>query len=158
MEKALADGKAKMIGVSNYPAPMIHEMTTYANVMPAVNQLEFHPRFASPAVLEACKEHGIVCTAYGTVTSTLIDKSPVVANIGKKMGLTPVQTVIRWTVQKGVMAIPRSKDPAHQLENLKALEGPDISPEDMAAIDALHENHPYYWLPEATLQTCKFQK
>ena len=73
------------------------------------------------------------------------------------MNLTPVQTVIRWTVQKGIVAIPASKSSAHRMDNLKALEGPDLSAEDMAAIDALDENYPYYWLPEATLQTCKYE-
>lgn len=73
MEKALKAGKCKMIGVSNYPAPLIAEMDSYATVMPAMNQLEFNPRFASPAVQEACNKRGIKLTAYGTCFSTLID-------------------------------------------------------------------------------------
>jgi len=57
---------------------------------------------------------------------------------------------IRWTVQKGVMAIPRSSSPEHRAENLLALEGDDLSPEDMAALDALDENYANYWWLEAS--------
>jgi diketogulonate reductase-like aldo/keto reductase len=53
MEKALKDGKTKYIGVSNYPAELLHEMQEYAEIMPAVNELEFHPRFAAPSALKA---------------------------------------------------------------------------------------------------------
>ena len=59
MEKALKEGKVRKIGVSNYPANLMHEMTTYASVMPAMNQIEFTISLQQPEVLKACKELGV---------------------------------------------------------------------------------------------------
>lgn len=79
LEKALTDGKVKHIGVSNYPAELLLEMKEYATVMPAVNQLELHPRHAAVELQKVAKEMGVVLTAYGTGNSVLIEKNPVVS-------------------------------------------------------------------------------
>ena len=67
MEQALRDGKCKFIGVSNYSNELLQEMAEYAEIMPAVNQLEFHPRFASPALRETAARLNVVLTAYGSL-------------------------------------------------------------------------------------------
>ena len=64
MEAALKAGKCKYIGVSNYPAELLDEMAEYAEIMPAVNQLELHPRYASPGLQATAKKHGVVLTGY----------------------------------------------------------------------------------------------
>ena len=69
-----SQGKCRFIGVSNYSVPLLAEMETYANAMPAVNQLELHPRYASPALREYAREKGIHLTAYGTANSVLIEQ------------------------------------------------------------------------------------
>ena len=145
-----------MIGVSNYPAELLEEMREYATIMPAVNQIEFHPRFWSTSTYTKCNELGIVIQSYGILNSWFIqyDKITTAINaISKRVGITPIQVLIRWTLQKGAGAILRSGSKDNQALNLAALNQPDLSPEDMATIDALQENHPYYILPEAALQT-----
>ena len=156
LERAFTEGKAKMIGVSNYPAELLEEMKGYAKIMPAINQMEFHPRFQSPSTYAKCKELGIVMQSYGVLNPWFVGYGKVndtIKEISKRTGRTSIQTLIRWTVQKGVVAVLRSGSKENQSKNLSALEGPDLSPEDMSCIDSLHENYPYYFLPEATLQT-----
>ena len=156
LERAHKEGKAKMIGVSNYPAELLEEMKTYAEIMPAVNQIEYHPRFASPATYTKCKELGILLQSYGILNSMLIANPAVrqrIDQIAKKNNTSAIQTCIRWAVQNQVCVIFRSGSKENQLSNLASLQGPDLSSEDMAAINALHENYPYYWLPEASIQT-----
>ena len=156
LEKAYKEGKAKMIGVSNYPAELLDEMKEYAEIMPAVNQIEYHPRFSSPATYAKCKELGILIQSYGILNSTLINNKKVnstIENISKRTGRSPIQTCIRWATQNKVCPILRSSSKSNQESNLLSVDGPDLSPQDMASIDLLEENHPYYWLPEATIQT-----
>ena len=91
LEEARAAGKCRFIGVSNYSVPLLAEMETYAKVvpqldnlslslksfsqvMPAANQLELHPRYASPSLRQYTKEKGIHLTAYGTGNSVIIEK------------------------------------------------------------------------------------
>lgn len=119
--------------------------------MPAVNQLELHPRFASPELQGAAKELGVVLTGYGTGNSVLIEECPIVASIAKAVGKSPTQVVLRWTIQKGVVAIPRSKTIAHIHENLDVFDF-ELSAEDMSKLDAKDQGHPYYWEPRATTQ------
>ena len=64
LEKALKEGKVRTIGVSNYPANLMHEMTKYASVMPAFNQIEFTASLQQPEVLKACKELGVQVVGY----------------------------------------------------------------------------------------------
>ena len=133
-------------------------MKSYAEVMPAVNQIEYHPRFTSTTTYDKCKELGILMQSYGILNSTLIANpkvNEVLNQIAKKTNRSPIQTCIRWAVQNKVCVIFRSGSKENQISNLASLDGPDLSSEDMAAIDALNENHPYYWLPEASIQTLK---
>ena len=154
LEEALAAGKVRAIGVSNYPLALIKSMESYATVQPAVNQLEFHPVFSSPALLAHAASMGMVLTAYGSgncVYHPGIAKSvsPVLAAIAAHHGLSLGGVVLKWTVQKGVSVVPRSANPQHQASNFKAASSttPPLSPQEMAQLDALNKAHPFYWSP-----------
>jgi D-xylose reductase len=165
MERALKAGKCKMIGVSNYPVEVLEEMREYAEIMPAVNQLEHHPRFASTGLVSVAKNMGCVLTGYGLVHAVKIGQSPsssegfddpcaaqlseVLVGIAKRLGKTEVQVALRWQTQCGVVAIPRSANPAHMLENLQSL-GFDLGEGDLSALNKLDQEHPYYWRPNPT--------
>jgi diketogulonate reductase-like aldo/keto reductase len=152
LEEAHAAGKCRAIGVSNYPVRLVAAMDAYATVHPAVNQLELHPRFASPALRAMARERGFVLTGYGSGNSVMIERSPVVAAIAARRGDSPLAVVLRWTLQHGVSIVPRTASPAHMAENLRVAaaaargEGA-LDAADMAALDALNEAHPYYWCP-----------
>ena len=106
MEQILKSGKAKAIGVSNYPANILREMTTYASVMPAVNQIEFTTNKQQPAVLKAAKELGVLITGYSTNRSILYHgEASVLGEIAKRDGRTPSQVALKWANQRGVVAI-----------------------------------------------------
>ncbi len=143
---ARAAGQAKFVGVSNYPSELIAEMeASDSPLMPAVNQLEFHPRSAWPALRAQCAATGVVLTAYGSGNSARIEKSAAVAAVAARRGETPIATVLAWTLAKGVVVIPRSANAAHIAANMAAAAAAPFTPEDMAALDALNEAHAYYW-------------
>jgi len=145
LEAARAAGKARFIGVSNYPPALVRAMAAYATVEPAVNQVEFHPRCAWPRLREHASAAGMALSAYGSGNSVALEKSPVVARVAAERGSTPLATVLRWTLQKGVAVHPRTGTPAHMAANLAAAAEPPLAPEHEAALDALNANWPYYW-------------
>ncbi len=176
MEDARAAGKCRFIGVSNYCTELLLEMKSYARVLPAVNQLELHPRFASPRLRQVAAEMGVVLVGYGSGTSVQIEHSSVVRDIaaacsaadGASAGTawSPTQVVLAWTLQRGVAVIPRSGDAGHIRANLAVLGGEGkgegdgeggvalaLSDAQLAALDALDENYPYYWCPKPNMDT-----
>jgi len=76
----------------------------------------------------------------------VIEKSAVVKEIADSVGRSPTAVVLRWTVQRGIVVIPRSPKPEHIKENLECVTW-ELSDSDMAKLDALNEDHPYYWSP-----------
>ncbi len=137
MERILKSGKARAIGVSNYLVPHLTELLASAEIVPAVNQIEFHPYLQSPAVVELCRKRGIVLTAWSPLMrggAVLAD--PVIARIAKAHGKTPAQVVLRWEIQRGVVTIPKSSQPARQAENAGIFDFtlPDA---DLAALNGL---------------------
>ena len=118
--------------VSNYPAELLEEMAIYATgVKPAVNQLEFHPRFSSPKLREAAARAGCQLTAYGVMHAVKLQPPPGAAAAGTATaferiatlkGVSPTQVALAWVRCKGIVAIPRSGNPDHQKENLESLD------------------------------------
>jgi diketogulonate reductase-like aldo/keto reductase len=154
LEKAQKDGKCTYIGVANYPVELLREMEEYATVMPCVNQLELHPRHSRPGLQKFCKEAGIVLTAYGSGNSVRIENSPVVSGIATRVKKSPLQVVLKWTIQNGVGVIPAAKQEAHIKENLDLFDF-TLSEEDMALLNGLNEDHVYYWDPKPTQDTIR---
>jgi len=106
------------------------------------------------------KEMGCKLTGYGSGNSVLINQeykhqsSLVVNDIAKRRGKSPMQIVLRWTLQKGCCIIPRSTSEKHIIENAPAsLLSWKLSSEDMMLLDELNEDYPYYWDPLATEHT-----
>jgi len=148
LEEAQQDGKCRYIGVSNYPPHLIQAMENYAKVMPAVNQLELHPRFSSPSLRQFAQQHGMVLTGYGSGNSVVIERSETIKGIADRLGKSPIAVVLRWTLQHGVVVVPRTSTPSHIAENLEAACASfQLSTDDVGIIDALNEAHPYYWSP-----------
>ena len=125
LETLLADGRLRAIGVSNFMPGHLGALLERAAVVPAVNQVEVHPYFTQPAVQAADAAHGILTQAWspiggitsyrGTGTSTFDD--PAIAAIAAAHGKTPAQVMIRWHLQEGRSAIPKSVRPERITEN-----------------------------------------
>ncbi|KQY46394.1 aldo/keto reductase [Cellulomonas sp. Root137] len=162
LEQLLADGKVRAIGVSNFMADHLADLLEATTVVPAVNQIEVHPYFRQPTVLAADAEHGIVSQAWSPIggitfyrdaghTSTLED--PVIGAVAEAHGRTPAQVMLRWHLQQGRSAIPKSVTPARIAENF-AVTDFDLTDDELASIDALDTGHRGGPAPEVvTLET-----
>lgn len=145
LETLLADGRVRAIGVSNFMPGHLADLLTASQVVPAVNQVEVHPYFRQPAVLAADAEHGILTQAWspiggitfyrdGSHGSTLAD--PVITSIAAAHDRSPAQVMLRWHLQEGRQAIPKSVTPSRIRENLD-IAGFELSASELEAIDAL---------------------
>ena len=145
LERLLADGRIRAIGVSNFMPQHLTRLLAETSVVPAVNQIEVHPYFRQPEVLAADAEHGILSQAWspiGGITfyrdgkhgSTLQD--PTIGGIAAEHGKTPAQVMLRWHLQEGRQVIPKSVTPSRIAENFDVLDF-ELTADQLAAIDAL---------------------
>ena len=146
LEKLLADGKVRAIGVSNFMPDVLADLLAQTGVVPAVNQVEVHPYFSQPDVQAADAEHGILTQAWspmGGITSYRGDSSrstfndPIIGEIAKAHGKTPAQVMLRWHLQEGRSAIPKSVNRERIASNFDVF-GFELSSEELAQIDGLN--------------------
>ena len=141
MEELYKEGKIKAVGISNFEPDQVAELMTYANVKPAVNQIETHAFFQQNTSHGVLQKHDIQTEAWAPFAqgrNGLFTNETLTA-IGKKYNKTPAQVSLRWHLQRDIVAIPRSSQKAHILENLDIFDF-ELSREDMAAIAALDLN------------------
>ena len=145
LEKLLAEGKVRAIGVSNFMPDVLERLLAATEVVPAVNQVEGHPYFSQPDVQQADAAHGIITQAWspmGGITSYRGDSSrstfndPVIGEIATSHGKTPAQVMLRWHLQEGRSAIPKSVKPERIAANFDVFDF-DLSADELARIDAL---------------------
>jgi diketogulonate reductase-like aldo/keto reductase len=145
LETLLAGGKVRAIGVSNFMVDHLTALLDKATIVPAVNQIEAHPYFTQQEVQAFGAQHGILTQAWSPIggitfyrdgehTSTLQD--PVIGEIAKAHGKTPAQVMLRWHLQQGRSAIPKSTKPARIAENFDIFDF-ELTSEQLAAIDGL---------------------
>ena len=139
MEAILASGKAKSIGVSNYLITHLEEMKTYAKTQPAVNQIELHPFWYRKELMDYCHAHDIVVEGYSPLSRAKKLMDPRVTTIAATYGKSNAQILLRWSLQHGNVVIPKSVHEERIAENIDIFDF-QLSPEDMAALDALDEN------------------
>jgi 2,5-diketo-D-gluconate reductase A len=113
-----AEGRARSVGVSNFTVEQLRRLIGETGVTPAVNQVELHPRFQHTALRAFHREHGIATEAWSPLGQGLLLRERTVADLARKHGRTPAQVVLRWHVQSGVVAIPKTARPARLPENL----------------------------------------
>ena len=147
-ERLLAEGRVRAIGVSNFSTAHLDAFLPQVSVVPAVNQVEVHPYYNRRVLREAHQELGIVTQAWsplgqiyvyresvpGTARNVLAD--PVIVALAKKHARTPAQVVLRWHIDSGRSAIPKSVRPERIAENLDVF-GFGLTAEEVATIDVL---------------------
>lgn len=145
LETLLADGRVRAIGVSNFMPAHLDELLAATDVVPAVNQVEVHPYFSQPDVQKADAAHGIVTQAWspiGGITSYRGDSSkttftdPVIVGLADRHGKTAAQVMLRWHLQEGRQAIPKSVRPERIAENFDVFDF-ELAADELASIDAL---------------------
>ena len=142
----VASRRARSIGVSNFTVRHLKELGERSGVVPAVNQVEFHPFLFQRELLEYCRGRGIQLEAYSPLTKGDRLNDETVLEIAKKYGKTGAQILIRWCLQHEVVCIPKSVKTARLRENFSVFDF-EISTEDMARLDSLNENYRTSWDP-----------
>ena len=118
-EELQASGKARSIGVSNFKPSHLDQLFRETDIVPAVNQIQVSPSIPRPAARAFNEANGIITESYSPLGagSDLLN-APVLAGIGNKYGKTPGQVVLRWHIQQGLVAIPKTANPQRMKENL----------------------------------------
>lgn len=140
LEKLYEEKRVRAIGVSNYLIPFLQELETYANVAPAVNQIEFSPWLYLKGELDYCKQKGIQLQSYTPLVRGQKFSDPVIQKLSHKHQQTPAQIILRWNLQLGVSTIPKSGNPTRIDENFNVFDF-KLTDEDMAALGNLNENY-----------------
>jgi diketogulonate reductase-like aldo/keto reductase len=144
LEKLLADGRVRAIGVSNFMPEHLARLLAETSVVPAVNQIEVHPYFQQTALQRLNAKHGILNQAWspiGGITSYRGGEKrsfddPTLLEIARRHGKSAAQVMLRWHLQEGRSAIPKSTKPARIAENFDVFDF-ELSRDQIAAIDAL---------------------
>jgi len=129
-------GRAKSVGVSNFKIPHLERLLGETGIVPSINQIELHPRFQQQAQREFHARHGIVTESWSPLGQGRVMKDPLIAGIAAKHGKTPAQVALRWHIQNGLVAIPKSVTPSRIVENFDVF-GFELTRDDMAKIATL---------------------
>jgi len=157
-EKLLADGKIRAIGVSNFSPVDLKNLMDRVKITPAVNQVELHPFFIQREVRAADDRLGIITESWAPIGGSLNRKAsatgnarqgstnqselrsplehPVILKLAAKYGKTPAQVVLRWHIEHGLCAIPKSVHAERIAENIDIFDFA-LANDEIAAIDAL---------------------
>jgi len=111
------DGRARSIGVSNFEVDHLKRILDATGVVPAVNQVELHPRFQQGELRRFHAEHGIKTTAWSPLAQGAVLDDPTIARLASDHGKTPAQVVLRWHLELGNIVIPKSVTPKRIGEN-----------------------------------------
>lgn len=138
MEALNREGLAKAIGVANFYPDRLLDLIINNEITPAVNQIETHPFFQRADYQDLMREHGVRIQSWGGFAEGRNDlfTNPLLSEIGKQHGKSVAQVVLRWLVQRGVVAIPKSVRPERMAENLDVF-GFELTDEQMSAIATL---------------------
>lgn len=136
LEEIYAQGRARAIGVSNFHIPHLEALLATAEVVPMVNQVEFHPHLQQKELRAYCSEKGIQLEAWRPLMRGAVVDVPQLQTLAEKLGKTPAQVTLRWMLQLGVVTIPKSQNRNRIKENWDVFDF-ELSPEDMAVVDAL---------------------
>ncbi|MFF8563715.1 aldo/keto reductase [Streptomyces albidoflavus] len=140
LEKIYSEGRARAIGVSNFLPEHLERLIDATSIIPAVNQIELHPHLQQRAAREYHDEQGITTEAWSPLGQGKgLLEVPAIVAIAQKHNVTPAQVVLRWHVQLGNVAIPKSVTPSRIVENIDIFSF-ELDQEDMAAIRALNED------------------
>lgn len=148
MEKAVERGEIRSLGLSNWYIEEIDDFISKVNIMPALIQNEIHPFYQEKEVIPYMHNLGIVMQAWYPFggrgyTSALFNNS-IITQIASAHNISSAQVILRWHLQRGVVAIPGSSNPAHILENISVFDF-SLSESEMKQIASLDRNEKHDW-------------
>lgn len=139
LETIYQQKQVRAIGVANYLLPFLDELKEYSTITPALNQVEFSPYLYLEDLLKHCQSQHIQLQAYTPLVRGMRMNDPKLQSLAKKYEKTPAQIILRWIIQLGVSAIPKSSNPARIKENFNVFDF-EISKEDCLFINTFNEN------------------
>lgn len=140
------EGKCRSIGVSNFTVEHLEELAQASDVVPAVNQVELHPFLYQRALIDYCHRHGIQVQAYSPLARAKYLEDPTVMAVARAHRRTAPQVMLRWSLQHGLSAIPKSTNPERIRENASIFDFELTGPQ-MAQLDALSTGSRVAWDP-----------
>ena len=146
LEKIYKEGRVKAIGISNFLPVHLNQLLPDVEIMPAVNQMEFHPYLIQQELIDLCAANKIVYQAWSPLMQGRVFEVPLLKQIGRKYRKNQAQVVLRWDLQRGVATIPKSVNQARVDSNADIFNF-ELSDFDMAAINALDNNHRFGYDP-----------
>ena len=140
LEELYKDENPRAIGVSNFTVRHLEELREHSHLVPAINQIEFHPSIYKEQreILEYCNEHGIIVEAYSPLAQGMILDHPVIKRVAAAHDKTPAQICLRWCIQHDTIPIPKSGNPARTRENMDVFSF-ELSSKDMTDINHIGE-------------------
>lgn len=141
LEDAYEAGKLRAIGVSNFLQDDLENLLEGCRIKPMVNQILLHITNTDKALLEYCRAQGILVEAYSPIAHGEALKNPAITRMAEKYGVTPARLCIRYVLQLGTVALPKTANPAHMRDN-SAVDF-QISPEDIQTLEAMEKIESY---------------
>lgn len=146
---ALPKSKVRAIGVSNFSIEHIQGIIDATGVVPAVNQVELHPRLEQNTLIDYCKSKKIHVTAYSPLGNNsrnepLLTELEPIKSVAKRLNATPAQVLISWSTTRGVSVLPKSVNPERIASNFQQVK---LSPEDMKEIESVPKKPLRYNIP-----------
>ena len=135
-EEIYASGRARAIGVSNFQPWHLQPLLDRHKIVPAVNQVELHPRFQQEQMRAFDRAHGIVTEAWSPLAQGDILADPMITALSRRYGKTPAQIVLRWHIELGNVVVPKSVTPSRIKENINIFDFALVA-DDLAALRAL---------------------
>ena len=139
LETIYQEKRVRAIGVANYLLPFLDELKEYSTIIPALNQVEFSPYLYLEDLLKHCQSQHIQLQAYTPLVRGMRMDDLKLQFLAKKYEKTPAQIILRWIIQLGVSAIPKSSNTARIKENFNIFDF-EISQEDCQFINTFNEN------------------
>lgn len=136
MEELLGEGHVRGIGVCNFLEPDLEQLLEIAEFRPRVNQFEFHPRLQQPALVQMCDSENIIVEAWAPLMRGGVFDIPEITSIGAAHGKSNAQVTLRWILQRGIVAIPKSVH-AERIEANAAIFDFELTSDEMATLDGL---------------------
>lgn len=137
LQRIQADGRAKAIGVSNFTVENLQRLIDETGEVPALNQIELHPRFTQPELRAFHAEYGIATEAWSPLGQGTILEDATLGAIAEAHNVSAAQVILRWHLQLGNVVIPKSVTPARIAANFDVF-GFELSSDEVERITALH--------------------
>ena len=147
MEKIFRSGRARAIGVSNFGPRELNDLLLHSDVVPAVNQIEYHPLYNQEETRAFCKKYGIAVQAASPLARGTYLGMNNLTRLAEKYHRSEAQIGLRWLIQKGVGAIPKTVRTDRLLENTQVFDF-ELTEDEMMVLDSLNESYRISGIPE----------